>query len=100
MRIRRVARWAAGQTAGSHRRARADTKRRWRVPADIHSEGALVYPPPEIRTSNTELLGTTAGIILTAVVAVLCLAALLGAVFWANAHPDTRRLRGRRRGEL
>jgi hypothetical protein len=59
-----------------------------------------VYPPPEIRTSNTELLGTTAGIILTAVVAVLCLVALLGAVFWADAHPDTRRLRGRRRGEL
>jgi hypothetical protein len=59
-----------------------------------------VYPPPEVTTSNAELVGTTAGIILTAVVAVASLAALIGAVFWADAHPDTRRLKVRRRGEL
>jgi hypothetical protein len=59
-----------------------------------------VYPPPEVRTSHAELLGTTTGIILTAVVAILGLAALIGAVFWADAHPDTKHLNMRRRGEL
>jgi hypothetical protein len=46
------------------------------------------------------LVGTTAGIILTAVVAILGLVVLIGAVFWADAHPDTRRLRVRRRGQI
>ena len=59
-----------------------------------------MYPPPEVRTSNAELLGSTTGIILTAVVAVTGLVVLIGAVFWADAHPDTRRLKVRRRGEV
>jgi hypothetical protein len=59
-----------------------------------------VYPPPEVRTSNAELLGTTTGIILTAVVAIAGLVVLIGSVFWADAHPDTRRLKVRRRGEV
>lgn len=58
-----------------------------------------MYPPPAIRTSHTELLGTTAGLILTAVVAVVGLAVLIGAVFVADAHPGIRRRGARRRGE-
>jgi hypothetical protein len=46
-----------------------------------------------------ELLGTTTGKILTAVVAIAGLALLLGAVFLADGQPDTRRLKVRRRGE-
>jgi hypothetical protein len=57
-------------------------------------------PSPEITTSNAELLGTTTGIILTAVVAAAGLAAMLGLVFWADAPPDTRRLKIRRQGEI
>jgi hypothetical protein len=59
-----------------------------------------VYPPPEVKTSHAELLGTTTGMILTAVVALVGLAALLGIVYWAGAQPDTRRLKLRRRGEI
>jgi hypothetical protein len=59
-----------------------------------------MHPSPEITTSNAELLGTTTGIILTAVVAVAGLAAMLGLVFWADAPPDTRRLKIRRQGEI
>jgi hypothetical protein len=59
-----------------------------------------VYPAPEVRTSHAELLGTTTGIIVTAVVAVAGLVLLIGSVFWADAHPDTRRLKVRRRGEI
>lgn len=58
-----------------------------------------MYPPPEIRTSNAELLGTPTGLVLTAIVAVAGLVMLIGMVFWADANPDTRRLRVRRRGE-
>jgi hypothetical protein len=59
-----------------------------------------VYPPPEIRTSHAELLGTTTGMILTAIVAVIGLAALIGMVFLAAREPDTRRLKVQRRGEV
>lgn len=59
-----------------------------------------MYPPPAIKTSHTELLGTTAGLILTAVVAVAGLAVMIGAVFLADTQPDIRRLVARRRGEL
>ena len=59
-----------------------------------------MYPPPEVRTSHAELLGTTAGIIVTAVVAIAGLVVLIGSVFWSDAHPDTRRLKVRRRGEI
>ena len=59
-----------------------------------------MYPPPEVKTSNAQLLGTTTGMILTAVVAIVGLAAWLGLVFWADAPPDTRRLKLRRRGEI
>jgi hypothetical protein len=59
-----------------------------------------MYPPPAIRTSHAELLGTTAGLILTAVVAVAGLAVMIGAVFLADAQPDIRRREARRRGEL
>jgi hypothetical protein len=50
-----------------------------------------MYPPPAIRTSHAELLGTTAGLILTAVAAVAGLAAMIGAVFLADAQPGSRR---------
>jgi hypothetical protein len=59
-----------------------------------------MYPPPAIKTSHTELLGTTAGLILTAVVAVAGLVVMIGAVFLADTHPGTRRMAARRRGEL
>ena len=49
-----------------------------------------MYPPPEIRTSHTELLGTTTEMILTAIVAILGLAVLLGIVFWADGLPGQR----------
>ena len=47
-----------------------------------------MYPPPELRTSQVELLGTTTGMILTAVVAILGLAVLLGMVFLADGLPQ------------
>lgn len=50
-----------------------------------------MYPPPEIRTSNAELLGTTAGIIVTVIVATAGLAVMLGMVYWAAAHPGYKR---------
>ena len=59
-----------------------------------------MYPPPAIRTSHAELLGTTAGLILTAVAAVVGLAVMIGAVFLADVQPGTRRRGARRRGEL
>jgi hypothetical protein len=46
-----------------------------------------MYPPPAIRTSQAELLGTTAGIIATVVVAIVGLSIMLGLVYWAAAHP-------------
>jgi hypothetical protein len=51
-------------------------------------------------TSNTELLGTTTGMILTAIVAVVGLAVLLATVFLAAGRPETKRLKARRRGEV
>jgi hypothetical protein len=56
-----------------------------------------VSPSPAIRTSQEELLGTTTGIILTAVVAVVGLGVLIVPMFWAAGHPDIRRHRTRRR---
>lgn len=57
-----------------------------------------MYPPPELRTSQVELLGTTTGMILTAVVAILGLAALLGMVFLAEGLPPALRKNMRRPG--
>ena len=57
-----------------------------------------MYPPPAIETSQAELLGTTIGLILTAVVAVAGLAVLIGAVFLADVQPDIRRKRTRHPG--
>lgn len=54
--------------------------------------------PPEVRTSKVQLLGTTTGMILTAVVAILGLAVLLGMVFLADGLPHTKRLKARRPG--
>ena len=48
-------------------------------------------PAPEVRTSPEQLLGTTTGMILTAVVAIVGLAVLLGMVFLADGLPDTKR---------
>ena len=48
-----------------------------------------MYPPPEVRTSRTELVGTTTGIILTAIVAMVGLVVLLGSVYWAD-YAQTR----------
>jgi hypothetical protein len=59
-----------------------------------------VHPQPEIRTSQTQLLGTTTGLILTAVVAVVGLAVLIVPVFLAANPPDIRRLTTRRRREV
>ena len=61
-------------------------------------EYGKVYPPPELRTSQVELLGTTTGMILTAVVAILGLAALLGMVFLADGLPPAMRSKIRRGG--
>jgi hypothetical protein len=55
-----------------------------------------VSPPPELRTSQAELLGTTTGMILTAVVAILGLAVLLGMVFLADGLPPALRPKIRR----
>jgi hypothetical protein len=55
-----------------------------------------VSPPPELRTSQVELLGTTTGMILTAVVAILGLAVLLGMVFLADGLPPAVRSKIRR----
>ena len=57
-----------------------------------------MYPPPELRTSQVELLGTTTGMILTAVVAILGLAVLLGMVFLADGLPPAVRSKIRRGG--
>ena len=54
-------------------------------------------PPPAIRTSQEELLGTTTGIILTVIVAVIGLGVLIAPVFWAAGHPETTRHRTRQR---
>jgi hypothetical protein len=48
-------------------------------------------PPPTIYTPPSELDGTLAGIIVTAVVASLALVMLIGMVYWADSHPDTRK---------
>jgi hypothetical protein len=63
-------------------------------------EGRKVHPQPEIRTSQTQLLGTTTGIIVTAVVAVVGLVVLLVPVFLADNPPDIRRLTTRRQREV
>ena len=55
-----------------------------------------MYPPPELRTPQVELLGTTTGMILTAVVAILGLAVLLGMVFFADGLPPALRAKIRR----
>ena len=51
----------------------------------------MVYPRPEAATSNAHLLGTTTGMIVTAVAAILGLAVLLGMVFLAGGRPYARR---------
>src|SRR5204863_115562 len=53
-----------------------------------------------IRTSQTQLLGTTTGIIVTAVAAVVGLVVLLVPVFLAGNPPDVRRLITRRRRQV
>ena len=59
-----------------------------------------MHPQPEIRTSQTQLLGTTTGIIVTAVVAVVGLAVLIAPMFLAGNPPDIRRLITRRQREI
>jgi hypothetical protein len=63
-------------------------------------EVSKVHPQPEIRTSQTQLLGTTRGIIVTAVVAVVGLVVLLVPVFLADSSPEIRRLITRRQREV
>jgi hypothetical protein len=74
---------------------------------ELNGRYSKVYPPPELRTSQAELLGTTTGMILTAVVAILGLAVLLGMVFLADGLPPAVRSKirrggasGRRAGEI
>ncbi len=45
---------------------------------------------PTMHTSPTQLDGTVAGMIVTAIVAALGLVVLIGMVFWAANHPDVR----------
>jgi hypothetical protein len=52
-------------------------------------------PPPTIYTPESELDGTVAGMIITAVVAALALALLIGLVYWANNHPEATRPKAR-----
>jgi hypothetical protein len=52
-------------------------------------------PPPTIYTPQSELDGTVAGMIITAVVAALALALLIGLVYRANNHPEARRPKAR-----
>jgi hypothetical protein len=47
-------------------------------------------PPPTIYTPPSELDGTVTGMIITAVVAALALALLIGLVYRANNHPEYR----------
>jgi hypothetical protein len=54
-----------------------------------------VYPPSAVRTSNEHLIGSTTGMIVTAVVAILALTLLLGMVFLADGWPYARRSRAR-----
>jgi hypothetical protein len=51
----------------------------------------LTSQPPGFQTPNSKLLGSTTGIIVTAVVASILLVLLLAPVFWAAARPDVRR---------
>jgi hypothetical protein len=51
----------------------------------------MVHPAHEVRTPNAELLGTTAGMLLTAVFVVASLAVLIGTVFWADTSFPSRR---------
>ena len=55
-----------------------------------------MYPPSAVTTSNAHLTGTTAGMIVTAVVAILALALLLGMVFLADGWPYAKRSRVQR----
>ena len=55
-----------------------------------------MYVLAGVETSNEHLVGSTTGMIVTAVVAVLGLALLLGMVFLADGWPYARRSRARR----
>lgn len=68
-----------------------------RMPAQRSLRGwSTVYPPSAVRTSNEHLIGTTTGMIVTAVVAILALALLLGMVFLAGGWPYAKRSRVQR----
>jgi hypothetical protein len=56
-------------------------------------EAAIINTPP------SELDGTAAGIVITAIVATLGLVILLGMVYWANSHPDVRKPKAGRPGK-
>ena len=56
---------------------------------------STVYPPTAVRTSTEHLVGSTAGMIVTAVVAILALALLLGMVFLAGGWPYARHSKAR-----
>lgn len=50
-------------------------------------------PPSELHTSQSELLGSTTGMVLTAVVAFLGLAVWLGSIFWTDARQGGKRIK-------
>jgi hypothetical protein len=56
-------------------------------------------PPPTIYTPPSELDGTIAGIVITAVVATLGVVILIGMVYRANSHPAIRTHRAPERRE-
>ena len=54
-----------------------------------------MYPPSAVTASNEHLVGSTTGMIVTAVVAILAIALLLGMVFLADGWPYARHLKAR-----
>jgi hypothetical protein len=55
--------------------------------------------PPTITTSPSQLDGTVAGLVITAVVAALGLVMLIGLVYWADSHPANRKPPAQRPGK-
>jgi hypothetical protein len=55
--------------------------------------------PPTINTTPAELNGTITGMIITAIVAAVGLAVLIGLVYGPNNHPDVKQPRAQQRPE-
>ena len=89
----------AGRRTATPIRARCPVRTAGPPSEEITSNRRTLSPAPEVRTSPEQLLGTTTGMILTAVVAIVGLAVLLGMVFLADGlavrqAPEARRRAG------